>query len=681
MNKLTSKWRILPKLALTGVVKNGTIYYPYIGAGVFSVFTYFVFSSILHNDIIDILPRSAYVWMLLQIGRVLLGIILLLFTFYTNSFLMKRRKKEVGLYNILGLEKKHIGIMMFAESLFIYGIVMAAGVILGCILSKLLFLLLLRMTELPLDVSFSFSPMAVVETAVFFFVVYGMNFISNLIEVGKSKAAELLSGSRKGEKEPKFLWLYAALGIAVMGWGYRIAIISKVDSDIFLNFFLAVFLVILGTYLLFTSGSVAFLKILKKNRGIYYKSSNFITISGMLYRMKKNAASLVNICIFSTMVIITFTCTASVYLGLDDMQRHTYPFDVNMYYQDAQTDAEAVEEGIADLAEKHQVKTANYVTYRRFRLSCGKTEDSFHVAFSQQDKFWDNFKVNIMLAEEYNRIENRNVELAEDEIILFSSGADYGYDTVNFMGKELKVKEEPAAFRISSKAQNDVYDNAYYLIVKDENVYEQLVGAWAEKNGVEDMQGFLDSDYRVFRFMTEGSEEARKEMIEELNVWSQLQPGYVSFENKLEAREDNRSMIGGLIFIGILFGLVFMMCLLLIMYYKQVVEGYEDKDNFEIMQKVGMSDTEIRGTIRKQILLVFFLPLLGAILHTAAGMFMVSRLITTIRFYDIGLSVKCAIGVSGLFIFIYGLCYLLTAKTYYGIVRGGQVKSSRIIIA
>lgn len=672
MNKTTSKWKILPKLALTGVVKNGTIYYPYIGAGIFSVFIFFVFSSILRNDIIDILPKSAYAWMLLQVGRVLLGIILLLFICYTNSFLMKRRKREIGLYNILGLEKKHIGIMMFVESLFIYGTVMAAGVILGCVLSKLLFLLLLRMTGLPLDVSFSFDPMAVLQTAGYFLVVYGINFVSNLIEVGKTKTVELLSGSRKGEKEPKFLWIYAALGVGIMGWGYWIAITAKMDMFIFMNFFLAVFLVIIGTYFLFTSGSVAFLKLLKKNRKAYYKASNFVTISGMLYRMKKNAASLVNICIFSTMVIITFTCTATVYLGLDGMQAHSYPYDVNMYYQKEQADTEAIETGIAGLEEKYDVTKNKYVTYERFQLACGKTEDSFDVVFTDRDSYWNNFKVNIMLLEDYNRIEGRNVELAEDEVLMFCSGPDYGYDTVDFMGNVLKVKEEPKSFQIAPKAETDVYMSYYYLIVKDRAVYERLAESWAKENGVEDVEGFLQSDYRIFRFAIEGSEEAKNEMIRELSEWSQLQPGYVSFDNEVERRSEDKVMIGGLLFVGILFGLVFMMCLLLIMYYKQIVEGYEDKNNFEIMQKVGMSDSEIKGTIGKQILQVFFLPLLGAVLHTTAGMFMVSQLLTSIRFYDIWLSIRCAIGVSVIFVFIYGFCYLLTAKTYYGIVRSGQ---------
>lgn len=264
--KTVGIWKILPSLAWKGMIQNGTVYYPYLGAGIFSVFTYFIFSSILHNDIIAVLPKSAYAWIFLSIGRVLLGIILIPFLFYTNSFLMKRRKKEIGLYNILGLEKKHIGVMMFAETAVTYGLAVTAGMISGTVLSKFLFLLLLRMTGLPVDAEFTFSLQAFGETAVFFFWVYALNFISNLIQVGKARPSELLVGGKRGEKEPKLLWIWALLGFIILGSGYWIAIRSETDSMIFINFFLAVFLVIGGTYFLFTSGSVACLKLLKKKK-------------------------------------------------------------------------------------------------------------------------------------------------------------------------------------------------------------------------------------------------------------------------------------------------------------------------------------------------------------------------------------------------------------------------------
>lgn len=667
-----SKWKLLPKLALTGVTKNGAIYYPYIGAGIFSVFTYFIFSSILHNDIIETLPKSTYVWMLLGIGRGLLGIILLPFLYYTNSFLMKRRKREIGLYNILGLEKGHIGIMVFAETLFSYVAVLAGGILLGTVLARLLFLLLLRMTGLPVDVEFVFYTKAFAETAVFFFWVYTFNLVCNLLEVGKSKPVELLSGSKKGEKEPRFLWIYAVLGVVILAWGYYIAVSSKIDSMIFMNFFLAIFLVVVGTYFLFTAGSVAFLKLLKKKKGVYYSPANFITISGMYYRMKKSAASLVNICIFSTMVIITLICTSSLSIGLDEVVYFDYPYDAGAYYISNGTDMEAVEEEMRLLGEKYSVQVTDMAAYERIRLECGRSGNAFRIRHDASGVGNGNYSVNIMQLSDYNRIENKELTLSEGEAVIFSSGADFGYDTVNFMGKELRIKEELQELRIEPKAEKNVFSGEYYLVVADKAVHDELVGLWAGANGVEDIEGFVNSDYRILRYNVAGDETDRSAYIHELKELSEKRPGYVAYYNNLEGREELVSMNGGLLFIGIVFSLIFLMCLILIMYYKQIAEGYEDKDSFAIMQKVGMSDKEIKSTIHRQILLVFFLPLMGAVMHTCAGLFMVNQLFAVLRFFNTQLIISCAAGVTLLFIIFYAISYMVTAKTYYGIVRQGE---------
>ncbi len=672
MDKTIKKWRILPELAWTGMIKNGTVYYPYIGAGIFSAFTYFIFSSILHNDIISILPHSAYAWMLLQIGRVLLGIILLPFLFYTNSFLIKRRKKEIGLYNILGLEKKHIGAMMFTEALLSYAVAIAGGIVSGTVFSKLLFLLLLRMTGLPVDVEFVFYPAAFAETAIFFFWVYAVNLISNLIQVGKSKPSELLSDSKKGEKEPKLLWLYAIMGAVLLAGGYVISIRSKVDSMIFLNFFLAVFLVIIGTYFLFTSGSVAFLKFLKRNKNVYYKPANFITISGMFYRMKKNAASLVNICIFSTMVIITLVCTSSLYLGLDEAVYFDYPYDAGLYFQSEEVKEQEINSEVTALGKENGADIKGLVSYERIALSCGKEGNAFQTSFTENSRSRDNYKVNIITLEDYNRIENKQETLGEDEVFIFSSGADFSYDTVTFMDRPLAVKKELKEMKIEPKSEKNVFMGEFYIVVRDKSMHDELVESWAEKNGVEDIAGFIGSDYRILRFDMDGEAADRDVFMSELKTWSEGKPGFVGLYNNVEGRAYIVSMYGGLLFIGILFSFVFLMCLLLIMYYKQISEGYEDRDSFSIMKKVGMSEKEIKTTIHRQILLVFFLPLLGAVLHTIAGLFMVDQLFATLRFFNTSLLISCAAAVTVIFIAFYGLSYLMTAKTYYKIVRQGN---------
>lgn len=666
-------WKILPGFAWKGVTNNGTVYYPYFGAGIFSVFTYFIFSSILHNDIISLLPRSGYAWIMLEIGRVLLGMILLPFLFYANSFLIKRRKKEIGLYGILGLEKRHIGFLLLAETVITYGVVLTAGIISGMVLAKFLFLVLLRMTGVSLNVEFVFYPAAFAETAVFFFWVYAVNLVYNLMQVGKARPAELLSGSKKGEKEPHFLGIYAAAGAVILGAGYRISIGSKMDSNIFTNFFLAVFLVIVGTYLLFTSGSVAFLKLLKKRKRFYYRPSNFITVSGMLNRMKKNAASLVNICIFSTMVMITLICTLALYLGLDGILYFNYPFDAAVYFKEKDFQEEKTDEKRRELEEKYGLREEENLSYRRIALSCGKTENAFVTKFSDRMQQADNYQVCLLLAEDYERMENRTIGLGEGEAVIYSEGADFGYDEVIFMGKRLAVKEELTGMRIAPKAGANSLGGGYFLLVKDEEVWNDLADRWMTENGVEDKRGFLN-DRKEWALYTdvEGEAEAKDAFMGEYGTWCSMQPGYAGFADNLQNRQSSREMMGGLLFIGMLFSLIFLMCLILIMYYKQISEGYEDKENFAVMQKVGMSGSEIRGTVHKQILLVFYLPLLGAVLHTAAGLFMVDKLFGAIYFYDTRLLIGCAAGMVLVFVAVYGLSYWYTARIYYGIVNGQE---------
>ena len=308
---------LMPKMAATNIRKNGSVYFPYIGVSIFAIFTYFVFDLILKNDIMYRLPKGMYTLMLIQIGFALLGLIMVPFLYYTNSFLIKRRKRELGLYSILGLEKKHIGIMMFWESAIMYLIVTAAAIVFGLLFSRLIFLLLLNLAKMPVNVEFTISPGAIRDTMIFYAFVMGLNLFVNLVQVGKANPVELMSDSRRGEKEPKRIGLWSLLGLAALGTGYWLALKARLESSVFTDFFLAVFLVILGTYFLFTSGSIAVLRLCRRKKKFYYRPENFITVSGMLYRMKKSAASLSNICVFSTMVIITVVCTVTVYLGMD----------------------------------------------------------------------------------------------------------------------------------------------------------------------------------------------------------------------------------------------------------------------------------------------------------------------------------------------------------------------------
>lgn len=666
------KRKLLPMLAGRGVVQNGNVYYPYLVSCIFSVFTYFVFASILENDLIKTLPHSDYAWMMLSVGKALLGIILLIFLFYANSFLVKRRKKEMGLYSLLGLEKKHIGIMLFFETLMIYGVSICGGILFGTVLAKFLFLLLLRLSSLPVDVEFTFAWKAVRETLLFFAVVFFVNFVCSLMGVQKARPIELLSGSRKGEKEPRFLKLWTMAGLLALALGYAIAILAKLDSMIFLNFFLAVFLVITGTDLLFASGSIAFLKLMKKNKKVYYRPENFITISGMYYRMKKSAAGLSNICIFSTMVIITLTCTVALYAGLDGIARYDNPYDVKTSYDGNGIPAYEVEEKARELADQYGMEIQRIDSYGLRTFRCGKDGGRFVPEYEYTDKrFKNNHDVLLMTLYDYEKVSGRKISLDENQVLMYGTGADYGYDTVEFMGITAEVKEEIKELFFMPKAGRDTLTDRFIIVVKDEKTVERYAGAWAELSGEEDVRGFLAMPHHNTGVLVKGKDSEKAGFAEAFSRWCSTRTGYfMDCGNMLERREIVRSMNGGLLFIGIVFGLIFFMCLLLIMYYKQISEGYEDKNSFAIMQKVGMGEEEIRSTVKRQILTVFSLPLAGAMAHAAVGMFMVNRLMAVLRMFDTGLLLICEGGVCIFFILIYGISYVITSRSYYQIVKG-----------
>lgn len=657
---------LLPRMAGANIRKNGSTYLPYIGISVFAMFTYFVFDLILKNDIMYSLPKGGYALVLVEIGFGLLGIIMVPFLYYTNSFLIKRRKRELGLYSILGLEKKHIGIMMFWESLMIYGIVLAAAVALGLLFSRLIFLLLLNLAKMPVNVEFTVSPKAILDTMVFYAFITGLNLFVNLIQVGRTNPVELMGDARSGEKTPRFTWLWSALGLLALGTGYYRALGAKLDSMIFLDFFLAIFLVIIGTYLLFTSGSVTFLKGMKKKKKLYYRPDNFITVSGMLYRMKKNAASLSNICIFSTMVIITVVCSVAVYLGTDSMIREGYVRNVQATFmgQDP-VDRQALRERIAVLAEQYGVEPENYLSYARVKISAHLEGEQFCVGEEWKRDYDNWFTVKLLTMEEYRQAEgleeNASESLEPGEILIYSTGKDFDSDRVLFEEKEFSVKKELESSALGHKVDGDSFERTYVIVAADEKDLQEIA---------ESLKIDLENSWvYVCGFDLPLESEAADGFSGDLDQYVSGLNGFAGYQDYRQRMLDSESMYGSLLFIGIFFGLIFLICLLIIMYYKQITEGFEDQKNFEIMQKVGLSDEEIRRTIRKQIRMVFLLPLAGALLHTVVAMKMILLLLGAIGFYERTLLFLCALVTSCAFALFYSLCYKQTSGIYYKIVK------------
>ncbi len=653
MNKLL----LLPKLALVGIKKNRITYFPYLLAGMFSVFTFFVFSSIFYNDLMLKLPHSGYLLVLMGIGMFLLGLILIPFLLYVNSFLIKRRKLELGLYSILGLEKKHMAIMMLIETVFVFLIVLAGGIIIGMVFSKLLFLVLLNLTKLPVDTQFTFNISAFKTTFYYFVGVFLLNLIVNLVQVFKANPNDLMKGSKSGEKSPKRLWVSAFLGVSFLAAGYYIAIGAEIASDIFSNFLFAVALVVLGTHFFFKAGILALLRILKSNKQFYYNKVNYTTVSGMLYRMKKSAASLANICVFSTMTIITLLCTAALWFGTSSILDFQYPFDLQLHYKTT-VDSSSLAVKLEELAEENNVSIKDKIEYSYIAAGVLKDENNF-IKSSDTDPYYKIETIKLITLKEYNKLEKSSEDLLDNEVIVYCTGADLDADSIILGRSKYSVKKELDEAVFERKASANRFGTNYYFIVKDENTVGSILSEVAPGK----------STTNSICFNLEGEDDNKKEFANSFSDWVNDQKGISSFENGISNREETVSMNGGLLFIGIFFGIIFAMCLLLIMYYKQITEGYDDRDNFKIMQKVGMSDIEVKGTIKRQILLVFLLPLVFAIFHTMAGFGMITELLGTLFLFNKTLIMTVGIAVSCVFAVIYGLSYILTSKVYYSIVK------------
>ncbi len=658
---MKSKRFLLPKMAVNNIAKNTSTYMPYMGVSIFAVFTYFIFDLIINNEIMHTLPKAAYAYSLIAIGFLLFGIIMVPFLYYTNSFLIKRRKKELGLYSILGLEKKHIGIMMFWESLISYCVVEVVAIIAGMLFFRLIFLLLLNMVKLFVDVQFSVSIKAITDTLIFYAFVTGLNLLVNLIQVGKARPVELMSGSKKGEKEPKFIWLWTILGLVLLGIGYKTALCAELNSMIFSNFFLAIFLVVGGTYFLFTSGSIALLRGLKKRKRFYYKTENFVTVSGMLYRMKKNAASLSNICIFATMVVITVICTVSVWISMDSIIDSMNPREMQVCFQNT-SDEELLQEEFERCAKEQGVVLQEYVGQQYVPVGTVYKNGTILRRATQIEmaQYGNVYELVLMTADAFNRMEGKNESLKQGEIIIFTTGTDIEVDEIVVGDMTLGVKERVSRCKTLRKENKSSTVEEFVLVCAD---YAEIQKVCAQLGG--------DSSNVMFMMGVdlEGDAQTINGFIAELTTRFQDREDFAGIMDYRERIAAQEGMYGGLLFIGIIFGAIFLICFLVIMYYKQIAEGFEDQKSFEIMQKVGMSDAEIRGTIRQQIRLVFVLPLAGALLHTVIGMKMVVILMKAISCYEQDIIMLCTLAVCLGFTVVYGICYRRTSSVYYRIVK------------
>lgn len=638
---------IYEKLAVTNLKNNRKTYVPYIFTGVLTVMMFYI---------IDALSRGKGITqdtlkICLQYATGVIVVFAVIFLFYTNSFLIKRRKKEIGVYNILGMGKRHIARMMAVETILTAGISILGGLVFGIIFGKLMYLLLLKILHNSVDMQFSVNGTAIVQTVILFAGIFLLTYLYNILQIQLVNPVELLHGGNQGEKEPKSRWLLVIVGVAALGNGYWIALTTEAPLEALLKFFVAVVCVIIGTYALFIAGSIVVLKILRKNKAYYYNPKHFTSVSGMIYRMKQNGAGLANICVLSTMVLVMVSTTVSLYAGMEDILDSRFPRDVSIVCNEADTNKEeTLQRLIKEQCEKAGVKITDRVRYRYGSMNAVLKGNNLEKV---EQYYPDNhfYYVEMITQEEYNRIEKKNVSLKEQEILTYTTNGKCGKKQINIAGQNYQVKKELSEMTSQPKSTAEMYKTLYIVFANAEQI--------------ERIESFSYAD----KFNLKGDDGKQKEALEQIQneFYEKFPDG--TMESRMLSRSSFYELYGGLFFIGIYLASMFIMATVLIIYYKQISEGYDDRERYQIMQKVGMSKKEVKRSIRSQVLSVFFLPLVVAVIHVAVAFKVMTKILGVLNLTNVSLFAVCTIITIAVFAVFYIIVYSITAKEYYQIVN------------
>lgn len=658
--------------------KNRKFYFPYLITCIVTVAMYYIMCSVAGNEGLKKMPGHASLISILSFGTGVIGIFAFIFLFYTNSFLMKRRKKELGLYNILGMEKRHISKVLFFETIYLAIVSLVTGLLAGILLDKLITMLLYKMLSFSVPMGFSISKKGILQSLVLFAVIFCLILLSNLIQIGKTKPIDLLHGGNIGEKEPKAKWFLVVVGVISIGVAYYVAITTESPVDAISLFFIAVILVMVGTYCLFTAGSIAVLKLLKAHKKYYYQTKHFISISGMMYRMKQNAIGLANICILSTMVLVMVSTTVCLYIGGEEEIDYRYPYDINLHINSDSTDfnREEIVNKVKGVIEKEGRSIEDFKDILVLSLMV-KKEDNI---FKAEKDYLNGSNVamfGIITEEQYAALTGKAERaLEKNEVRIYTNVKDT-LDEIILMETKYKIKENLDSF---PEADDSGIVDAYYMVVKDNTVlreiYKQQKKAYGEEKA--NFYGYeigvnIDGTKEEKIECADAVKDAMKEKAEYATVDENGKEGkghyYLNYmESKQSGEDDFYSNNGGFLFLGIFLGILFLMATALIIYYKQISEGYDDKEKFEIMEKVGMTKEEVKVSIRSQVLKIFFLPIVAAGIHVAAAFPMITRLLMLFGLLNKTLFALCTIGTIVVFAIIYGIVYTLTARVYYKIV-------------
>lgn len=666
------------KLAANGIKRNSRTYIPYLLTCSCMIMMMYIVSFLSQSSMMDSMKGGRTMRELLVLGLWVLIVFSAIFLFYTNSFLIKSRKRELGLYNILGMGKLNIARIMIWETLIMYAASMLLGIGSGILFSKLAELAAVNLMNGTADFSFEVSFFSIAMTALCFAVIFFVILLNSLRQVHFSKPVELLHSESTGERPPKANWAAALIGAILLSAAYFMAVTIEEPMSAILAFLVAVIMVIIATYLLFISGSVVLCRLLRKNKSYYYKTNHFISVSQMAYRMKRNGAGLASICILSTMVLVTLSSTICLYSGGDDMIQRRYPRDIVMTIG---TDTEELGDVSGQLSEmtdaelkKLGLSAENRLQYRALRMSGQLVGNRIDLDFNNYSVSSHLCTAVIIPIEDYNKLTGNSTQLSDGEaVVLEKYGGDKLTGRISVDGfMELDVIGRCSDFPVSGNDTANVADS-YYIFVRDmdtiDRLYEYQKDKYEYYSLVSCTYGFDLSCSDEEK--TEAGDILRKNVMYPLRDSLNANDGGVSFSFSSRAgdKDDFFSLYGSLLFLGVLLGGVFTLAAVLIMYYKQISEGFEDRRRFDILRQVGMSGGEIRSAINSQVLTVFFLPLIAAGIHMAFAFPIVERMLRLFGLMNVSLLAVTSLTCYLAFAAVYIIVYLITSRSYYSIVN------------
>lgn len=675
---------LYPKLAWQGIRKNAETYLPYLLMGILMVGVSYIMNYLTRPALMGALSMGGTTLMVLQMGKIVISVFSVIFLYYCNSFLIRRRMKEFGLYNILGMGKGNIARVMLWETLLTALLVFAGGLLLGLSLSRLVEMALINLLHADYTVPMElFYPDGVTWVLLLFGGIYVLILLANLLRMRLSNPVALLKSENTGEKPPKANWFFGLIGLLILLSAYYVAAVSQSPLEALIFFFIAVLMVIVATYLLLVSGSVTLCRMLRRNKRYYYQTRHFISVSAMAYRMKRNGAGMATICILCTMVLVILTSTVCLYGGTDSMVDAICPQDINLTIGLEARDGEenwkrldAMQQMALDVTEEMGLTPEN-ITSQRALVATGKVQNGDYGIITDADSLKANvLELTVYPLSVYEQATGETVTLADRELLYASFKTNEAFSSMSFYGsapyRMIRAEKELPKRLLSAD-----YRSAWGCLVVFTNDAEafrsEITALVGEKSGEAMM---MDRLALHFDLASEADTDTQEKLVKTLRSEAMKSTGKdfygmssLNVDTRALCRRDYLSFFGGLFFLGMVLGPLFSIAAVLIMYYKQICEGYEDAERFAVMRKVGLTDAEIRRSVNSQVLTVFFAPLLMAGLHMLFAMPMIRLILGAFGLHNDSLFYGIGIGCYVVFAVIYALMYLLTSRRYYRIVR------------